>query len=98
MTNPHVHITDNPIVPDLSRDTAAPVANRTAAQVAALLQEEIRILRNRGFSDECIHDLFTGFKIEAQPEPFGHEWRLPLDDQLIRLIWGKMQPTPVHLD
>jgi hypothetical protein len=34
-------------------------------QAVGLLSAEIRILRERGFSDERIADLFTGFEIEA---------------------------------
>ena len=40
----------------------------TAAQVVAMLSDEVRLLRERGFSDERIADLFTGFDIEVTPE------------------------------
>jgi hypothetical protein len=60
--------------------------------------EEIRILRERGLSDECIHGLFSGFNIDARPEPSGQHWNIPMNDQLIRLIWGKALPTAIHLD
>jgi hypothetical protein len=37
----------------------------TQGNAIALLSTEIRILRERGFSNERIADLFTGFEIEA---------------------------------
>jgi hypothetical protein len=40
----------------------------TAAQVVAMLSDEVRLLRERGFSDERIADLFIGFDIQATPE------------------------------
>ena len=40
----------------------------TAAQVVAMLSDEVRLLRERGFSDERIADLFIGFDIEVTPE------------------------------
>ncbi|HXS12986.1 MAG TPA: hypothetical protein VN734_09805 [Acidobacteriaceae bacterium] len=40
----------------------------TAAQVVAMLSDEVRLLRERAFSDERIADLFTGFDIEVTPE------------------------------
>jgi hypothetical protein len=40
----------------------------TAAQVVAMLSDEVRLLRERGFDDQRIADLFTGFDICATPE------------------------------
>lgn len=40
----------------------------TGEQVIAMLDEEIRILRERGFTDERIAGLFNGFDIEVTPE------------------------------
>jgi len=40
----------------------------TAAQVVSMLSDEVRLLRERGFSDERIADLFTGFDIQVTPE------------------------------
>ena len=40
----------------------------TAAQVVAMLSDEVRLLRERGFSDERIADLFIGFDIEVTPD------------------------------
>ena len=44
----------------------------TAPQVVAMLSDEVRLLRERGFSDERIADLFTGFDIQATPEEISH--------------------------
>jgi hypothetical protein len=68
------------------------------AQVNAILQKEIRLLRERGLSDECIHGLFTGFNIDATPEPTSHQWSIPLNSQLIGLIWSRATPMPLGLD
>jgi hypothetical protein len=88
MTNPHPQPADlTPIPgPDFTKPTDS------------LLMEEIRILRERGLTDECIHGLFSGFNIDARPETSGQHWKLPINDQLIRLIWGKGLPTPIHAD
>ncbi|MGA7158516.1 MAG: hypothetical protein WBY53_16835 [Acidobacteriaceae bacterium] len=40
----------------------------TAEDVIRMLDDEIRILRERGFSDERIADLFRGFDIEVTTE------------------------------
>ena len=85
MTNPHPQAAVPILVPEL-------------APAASQLNEEIRILRERGLTDECIHGLFSGFNIDAHTETSDHHWELPTNDQLIRLIWGKALPTPVHLD
>ena len=37
----------------------------TAGQVISMLADEVRLLRERGFSDDRIADLFTGFDIEV---------------------------------
>jgi len=70
----------------------------SAVQEDSLLREEIRVLRARGFTDECIHGLFTGFNIDARPEPSGQHWSIPTNDQLIQLIWGKPLPNPIQVD
>jgi hypothetical protein len=70
----------------------------TEAQLNATLQDEIRLLRERGLSDECIHGLFSGFLIDARPEPASHRWSIPLNSQLIGLIWGKASSKPVPFD
>jgi hypothetical protein len=38
------------------------------AEAIEMLDDEIRLLRERGFSDERIAALFTGFDIEVSPE------------------------------
>ena len=98
MTNPQPHPADLTPVPGPELITPASAAACTAASADSLLIEEIRILRERGLSDECIHGLFSGFNIDARPEPSGQHWNLPINDQLIRLIWGKALPAPIHLD
>lgn len=40
----------------------------TARQVVAMLSDEVRLLRERGFDDARIADLFTGFDIEVTPD------------------------------
>jgi hypothetical protein len=40
----------------------------TAGHVIAMLDDEIRMLRERGFTDERIANLFTGFDIEVTTE------------------------------
>jgi hypothetical protein len=95
MTNPHPQPADPTLVPGPELNKPAPM---TAAPADSLLIEEIRILRERGLTDECIHGLFSGFNIDARPEASGQHWALPMNDQLIRLIWGKALPNPIHLD
>ena len=96
MTNPHPQPADPTLVP--GSELSTPAASTTAAQPDSLLMEEIRILRERGLTDECIHGLFSGFNIDTRPETSGQHWQLPINDQLIRLIWGKGLPKPIHLD
>jgi hypothetical protein len=98
MTNPQPHPAD--ISLSTGPERVQPNALHTPAPVHtdSLLLEEIRVLRERGLSDECIHGLFSGFNIEASPEPSGPHWKLPINDQLIRLIWGKPLPTSLHAD
>jgi hypothetical protein len=100
MTNPQPHPADQTVVPghEFRNAAAAPVPPVTAAQANSVLMDEIHLLRERGLSDECIHGLFSGFNIDARPEPSGQHWKLPLNDQLIRLIWGKINSTPLTLD
>ena len=40
----------------------------TSAQIVNMLADEVRLLRERGFSDERIDDLFTGFDINVSPD------------------------------
>lgn len=51
------------------REAAGTAEERfTAPQVISMLSDEVRLLRERGFSDERIADLFSGFEIEASAE------------------------------
>ncbi len=54
-------------------------------EAISLLSAEIRILRERGFSDERIADLFTGFDIEATAadiqQYYEHDERLEPDEE-----------------
>jgi hypothetical protein len=40
----------------------------TAGEAIAMMDDEIRLLRERGFSDEQIAGLFTGFDVEVTTE------------------------------
>jgi hypothetical protein len=40
----------------------------TAAQVISMLSDEVRLLRARGFDDQRIAELFSGFDIEVTPD------------------------------
>jgi hypothetical protein len=99
MTNPQLHPQqDSLLSPAEPATTALRLVPSTEAQLNATLQDEIRLLRERGLSDECIHGLFSGFNIDARPEPASHRWTLPLNSQLIGLIWGKASPKSATLD
>jgi hypothetical protein len=51
------------------RDAAGASQQRyTAPEVIAMLSDEVRLLRERGFSDERIADLFSGFDIQTSAE------------------------------
>lgn len=51
------------------RDAAgAPEQRFTAPEVIAMLSDEVRLLRERGFSDDRIADLFSGFDIQTTGE------------------------------
>lgn len=95
MTHPQPNPADPTLLPGPEVSKPAPL---TTAQADTLLNEEIRVLRERGLTDECIHGLFSGFNIDARPEASGSHWDVPVNDQLIRLIWGKSLPRPIHLD
>ena len=106
MTNPQLNPQPNaqpnasmsPAQPATSATTALRLIPPAEAQLNPTLQDEIRLLRERGLSDECIHGLFSGFHIDARPEPASHHWTLPLNSQLIGLIWGKPGAKPIILD
>ena len=96
MTNPQPQ--RHPAEPLTSAAPALRLIPSAEAQVNATLHDEIRLLRERGLSDECIHGLFSGFNIEARPEAASHHWSLPLNSQLIGLIWGRASSKPITLD
>ena len=55
------------------RDAAgAPEERFPVRQVISMLSDEVRLLRERGFSDERIADLFTGFDIQASADDIRH--------------------------
>jgi alkylhydroperoxidase family enzyme len=47
----------------------------TAGEAIEMLDDEIRLLRERGFSDEQIAELFTGFDIEVTKEQIAQHAR-----------------------
>jgi hypothetical protein len=53
---------------ELREAAGTPQEQFTAAQVVAMLADEVRLLRERGFDDQRIADLFIGFDIEVTPE------------------------------
>jgi hypothetical protein len=95
MANEQTHIMDQIVVAarGLSAAAGAKQEQWPEAEAVTLLEDEIRILRERGFTEECINGLFTGFDIEVKTEPPGPRWALPVNNQLIRLIWGKIHPN-----
>jgi hypothetical protein len=53
---------------ELREAAGAPQQSFTSAQVVSMLADEVRLLRERGFSDERIADLFIGFDIQVTPD------------------------------
>jgi hypothetical protein len=45
----------------------------TGPEAISMLSQEIRLLRERGFNDERIADLFTGFDIDVSAEDIARE-------------------------
>ena len=73
------------------REAAGAEAERyTGAEVISLLEGEIQILRQRGFSDKRITDLFTGFEIEVKPGQIERLVNAP-GNLITRLLWGRVQ-------
>ena len=91
MTNPQPQPLRS--LPFSSSESALRLAPVSEPPADVSLQDEIRLLRERGLSDDCIHGLFSGFNIDANPEPSGQHWNLPANDQLIGLIWGRTPST-----
>jgi hypothetical protein len=61
----------------------------TSAEVASLLSGEIEILRQRGFTDELITGLITGFDIDIQPRQIERRKQSPVN-LIRRLLWGRL--------
>ena len=72
------------------REAAGAEAERyTGAEVVSLLEGEIQILRQRGFSDKSITDLFTGFEIDVKPGQIERHSNTP-GNLITRLLWGRI--------
>ena|ERR1700679_2767797 len=99
MANEQMHTMNH--VGQAAHETLGSPAPTPAMPMSLMLEDEIRILRHRGFSDDCIDGLLAGFGIETtQQIERRHTTGLrsllsPLSvrNQLIPLIWGK----PVQL-
>lgn len=61
----------------------------TGAEVVALLTSEVQILRQRGFSEERITELFTAYEIEVEPGQLERRSKAP-GNLITRLIWGRL--------
>ena len=67
----------------------------TGAEVISLLEGEIQILRQRGFSDSRITDLFTAYEIEVQPGQIERRSKAP-GNLITRLIWGRVHSNEMQ--
>jgi hypothetical protein len=56
---------------ELTEAAGAPEQEYTAEEAIAMLDREILLLRERGFTDERIAGLFSGFDIEVTPGQIG---------------------------
>jgi hypothetical protein len=80
------------------REAAGALEERfTGAQVIDLLGGEIRILRERGFTDDRITRLFTGFDIELKPRQIERRSRTPIN-LIRRLLWGRFHSRQMQFD
>lgn len=61
----------------------------TGAEVVAMLEGEIQILRQRGFTDQRIIDLFCGFEIDVTPSQLERRGKAP-GNIITRLIFGRI--------
>ncbi len=62
----------------------------SSGEVASLLAGEIEILRQRGFTDDRIADLISGFEIEIKPRQIERRSRTPFN-LIRRLLWGRLR-------
>ncbi len=69
----------------------------TGAEVVSMLEDEIQILRQRGFSDKRITELFTGFEIDVKPSQIERHNKIP-GNLITRLIWGRTHSYPAQAD
>jgi hypothetical protein len=67
----------------------------TGAEVISLLEGEIQILRQRGFSDQRITDLFTAYEIEVKPGQIERRSNAP-GNLITRLIWGRIHSNQMQ--
>ena len=67
----------------------------TGAEVASLLEGEIQILRQRGFTDERITGLISGFEIDLKPGQIERRRRNPAN-LIRRLLWGRLRRGPIQ--
>jgi hypothetical protein len=67
----------------------------TSAEVASLLEGEIQILRQRGFSDERIAGLIHGFDIDLKPGQIERRSQTPFN-LIRRLLWGRLHRGHLH--
>lgn len=67
----------------------------TGAEVVAALEEEIQILRLRGFSDKHITDLISGFEIEVKPGQLERRSN-GAGNIITRLIWGRIHSNQMR--
>jgi hypothetical protein len=80
------------------REAAGVVEARfTGEQAIEMLGGEIQILRERGFTDERITGLFTGFDIELKPRQLERRGRNPIN-RIRRLLWGRFYSRRMQLD
>ncbi len=69
----------------------------TGAEVISLLEDEIQILRQRGFTDKRITDLFTGFEIDVKPGQIERHSKAP-GNLITRLLWGRVHAHQMQPD
>lgn len=61
----------------------------TGAEVISMLEGEIQILRQRGFSDKRITDLFSAYEIDVNPDQIERRSKAP-GNIITRLIFGRI--------
>lgn len=80
------------------REAAGTEAERfTSTQVIDLLGGEIQILRERGFTDDRITGLLSGFDIELKKGQIERRSRGP-GNLIRRLLWDQFHSRQQHFD